>query len=145
MTATSPTGYIGRSVPRREDRRLLLGQGSYVADLVLPGMVHAAFARSQLAHARIVSVDFARALAEPGAVFALSGAELAGEMPPIGGMQVPAPKGWAERVDHRIALPPQNLMASDRVRYVGEAFAVVCADSRYAAEDAVEAIDSGFD
>ena len=145
MTATSPDGYIGRSVPRREDRRLLLGQGSYVADLVLPDMVHAAFARSQLAHARIVSIDFARAMAEPGAVFALDGAGLAGEMPPIGGMQVTAPKGWAERVEHRIALPPQNLMASDRVRYVGEAFAVVCADSRYTAEDAVEAIDAEFE
>ena len=74
-----------------------------------------------------------------------SGAELAREMPPIGGMQVTAPKGWAERVEHSIDLPPQNLMASDRVRYVGEAFAVVCADSRYAAEDAIEAIDVEFE
>ena len=145
MSATSPDGYIGRSVPRREDRRLLLGQGAYVADLVLPGMVHAAFARSQLAHARIASVDLARARAEPGVACAVSGAELGREMPPIGGMQVTAPRGWAERVRHRIALPPQNLMASDRVRYVGEAFAVVCAQSRYAAEDAVEAIEAGFE
>ncbi|MDE0056702.1 MAG: xanthine dehydrogenase family protein molybdopterin-binding subunit, partial [Defluviicoccus sp.] len=121
MSATSPAGYIGRSVPRREDRRLLLGQGAYVADLVLPGMVHAAFARSQLAHARIASIDLARAASEPGVAFAMSGAELAREMPPIGGMQVTAPKGWAERVEHSIDLPPQNLMASDRVRYVGEA------------------------
>ncbi|MCY4550654.1 MAG: xanthine dehydrogenase family protein molybdopterin-binding subunit [Defluviicoccus sp.] len=145
MTATSPDGYIGRSVPRREDRRLLLGQGAYVADLVLPGMVHAAFARSQLAHARIAAIDLARAAAEPGVAFALDGAALAREMPPIGGMQVTAPKGWAERVEHRIGLPPQNLMASDRVRYVGEAFAVVCADSRYTAEDAIEAIDVEFE
>ncbi|MDE0384562.1 MAG: xanthine dehydrogenase family protein molybdopterin-binding subunit [Defluviicoccus sp.] len=145
MSATSPAGYIGRSVPRREDRRLLLGQGAYVADLVLPGMVHAAFARSQLAHARIASIDLARAASEPGVAFAMSGAELAREMPPIGGMQVTAPKGWAERVEHSIDLPPQNLMASDRVRYVGEAFAVVCAASRYAAEDAIEAIDVEFE
>ena len=145
MSATSPDGYIGRSVPRREDRRLLLGQGAYVADLVLPGMVHAAFARSQLAHARIASIDLARAASEPGVAFAIGGAELAREMPPIGGMQVTAPKGWAERVEHSIRLPPQNLMASDRVRYVGEAFAVVCADSRYAAEDAIEAIDVEFE
>ena len=145
MTATSPDGYIGRSVPRREDRRLLLGQGAYVADLVLPGMVHAAFARSQLAHARIAAIDLARAAAEPGVALAIGGAELACEMPPIGGMQVTAPKGWAERVEHRIKLPPQNLMASDRVRYVGEAFAVVCADSRYEAEDAIEAIDAEFE
>ena len=74
-----------------------------------------------------------------------SGAALAHEMPPIGGMQVTAPKGWAERVEHSIELPPQNLMASDRVRYVGEAFAVICADSRYAAEDAIEAIDVEFE
>ncbi len=145
MSATSPDGYIGRSVPRREDRRLLLGQGAYVADLVLPGMVHAAFARSGFAHARIVSVDLGRARAAPGAVFAIGGAELARELPPIGGMQVTAPKAWAERVEHRIDLPPQNLMAGDRVRYVGEAFAVVCAADRYLAEDAVEAIDAEFD
>ena len=145
MTAISPDGYIGRSVPRREDRRLLLGQGAYVADLVLPGMVHAAFARSQFAHARIASIDLARAAAEPGVAFAIDGAALARELPPIGGMQVTAPKGWAERVEHRIALPPQNLMAGDRVRYVGEAFAVVCADDRYMAEDAIEAIDAEFE
>ena len=55
-------GFIGKSVPRREDRRLLTGKGEFVADLKLPGMLHAAFVRSQVAHGRIKSVDLSQAL-----------------------------------------------------------------------------------
>ena len=69
--------FIGAAMLRREDRRLLLGQGQYVGDLELPRMVHAAFVRSPVAHARIRSVDLSRAVAAPGVVYALSGLELA--------------------------------------------------------------------
>ena len=62
------TPYIGRSLRRREDRRLLTGQGQFVADLVLPRMLHAVFVRSPVAHARIRSVDLSRAAAAPGVV-----------------------------------------------------------------------------
>ena len=62
---TDSGGYIGQSVPRREDRNLLLGKGEFVADIQLPGMVHAAFARSSLPHATVgaVNMEAARALA----------------------------------------------------------------------------------
>src|SRR5579864_1285078 len=66
--------YIGRSLKRREDQRLLTGQGQFVADLVRPRMLHAVFVRSPLAHARIREVDLRRAAAAPGVAIALSGA-----------------------------------------------------------------------
>ena len=141
----SPDGYIGHSVPRREDKRLLLGQGSYVADMILPEMVQVAFARSQIAHANIASIDLTAVRGAEGVVLALSGADLAKDLAPIGGMQVTAPKGWSERVRHRITLPPQRILADDKVRYVGEAFAVVIAADRYLAEDALELIEAEFD
>src|ERR1043166_4101774 len=69
-------GYVGRSIPRREDRRLLTGRGQFVDDLKLPDTLHAVFVRSQLAHARVRSVDLTRALTAPGVFYALSGADL---------------------------------------------------------------------
>ena len=81
MELQSRTGYIGKSMPRKEDRRLLLGQGQYIADLTLPGMLHAVFVRSTVAHARIKSVDLSRAAAAPGVRFVMSGIELAKELP----------------------------------------------------------------
>src|SRR6266478_6720706 len=58
--------YVGRSLLRREDRRLLMGQGQFIADLVLPRMLHAVLVRSPVAHARIRAVDLSRAAAVPG-------------------------------------------------------------------------------
>ena len=137
----SPDGYIGTSVPRREDKRLLRGEGQFIGDLVLPGMLHVAFARSQLAHATINSVNLMQARDVDGVFLALSGQDVAQDLPPLGGMQVSAPKGWTDRVRHTITLPSQRLLADDKVRYVGEAYAVVVAADRYRAEDAVELID----
>ncbi len=141
----SPDGYIGHSVPRREDDRLLRGAGCFVGDMRLPRMAEVAFARGQIAHAGVAAIDMSAARRADGVILALSGVELVGTLPPIGGMQVSAPKGWAERVDHRITLPPQRILADDRLRYVGEAYALVVAENRYLAEDAVEAIDAAFD
>ena len=83
----SGTSYVGRSLLRREDQRLLTGQGQFVADLVLPRMLHAVFVRSQVAHARIRSVDVSKAAAMPGVVLALAGAELLKLAPPVPGAQ----------------------------------------------------------
>src|SRR3984893_12849896 len=74
--------YVGRSLLRREDRRLLRGQGQFIADLVLPRMLHAVLVRSPVAHARIRSVDLSRAAAAPGGVLALNGADLLQLLPP---------------------------------------------------------------
>ena len=138
-------GYVGQPVPRREDRRLLAGAGEFVADIQLPGMLHAAFARSSLAHARIVSVDLEAARTLDGVALAVSGADLHGVLPPIDGMQVVTPKGWRERVDTDIVIPEQQLIPHDKVRHVGEAYAAVIAGDRYVAEDAVEQIAATFD
>jgi CO/xanthine dehydrogenase Mo-binding subunit len=75
--------FVGRSISRREDRRLLTGRGQFIADLQLPQMLHAAFVRSPLAHARIKAIDLSRAAASPGIICALSGPELARQLPPV--------------------------------------------------------------
>ena len=72
MPDAAKTRHVGRSLLRREDRRLLLGQGQYVADLVLPRMLHAAFVRSPIAHARIRAIDISRAAAAPGVALVLT-------------------------------------------------------------------------
>ena len=134
------SGWVGRSVQRREDDQLLRGRGKFVADLVVPNMVHAAFVRSPLAHGRIVSLDLTAARAAPGICLALSGADLGEALAPIGGGQVVTPKGWQDRVEHRVLIPPQPIIPDAKSRYVGEALAVIIADNRYIAEDAARAV-----
>jgi carbon-monoxide dehydrogenase large subunit len=134
-------GYIGQSVPRREDKNLLLGKGEFVADIQLPGMLHAAFARSSLPHAEIGAVDLVAAAALDRVRFTASGEDVCAELPPINGMQVVTPQGWRDRVDTDILIPDQPLVPEDKVRYVGEAYALVVADSRYIAEDALDLIE----
>jgi carbon-monoxide dehydrogenase large subunit len=138
MNDTGP--YVGRSLLRREDQRLLTGQGQFVADLVLQRMLHAVFVRSRVAHARIRAVDVSRAAAMPGVVLALAGAELLKLAPPVPGAQLSLPAKWRSQVQHKVHLPQQSLLALDKVRHVGEAIAVVLAESRYEAQDAAEAV-----
>jgi carbon-monoxide dehydrogenase large subunit len=128
--------HIGRSLLRREDRRLLTGRGQFIADLELPRMLHAAFIRSPVAHARIRSIDLSQAAAVPGVALALSGAELVRELPPLPDTQLSLPSKWASHVQHEFHNPQQPGLAHDKVRHVGEALAVIVAESRYAAEDA---------
>jgi aerobic carbon-monoxide dehydrogenase large subunit len=127
-------------MPRYEDGRLLTGQGQFVADLALPRMLHAIFVRSSVAHARIRSVDLSRAAAMPGVVSALSGADLERIAPPVPGAQVALPSKWRAQIQHTIQLPQQPLLAVDKVRHVGEAFAVIVAESRHQALDAAEQV-----
>ena len=139
------TPYIGRSLLRREDRRLLTGRGQFIADLELPRMLHAAFIRSPLAHARIRSVDLSRAAAAPGVALALSGVELARLLPPLPDTQLSLPSKWTSHIEHEFHNPQQPGLAHDKVRHVGEAVAVVVAESRYAAEDAAELVTLDLD
>lgn len=139
MSDTGPP-YIGRSLLRREDRRLLTGQGQFIADLVLPRMVHAVFVRSPLAHARIRNVDLSRAAAAPGVALALSGIELAQLLPPVPEGQISLPSKWTTVVQHKFLNPRQPLLAHDKARHVGEALAVIVAETRYQAEDAAELV-----
>ena len=137
--------YIGRSITRREDRRLLTGRGQFIADLELPHMLHAVFVRSPVAHARIKSIDVSRAAAAPGVVYALTGPELAQLLPPVSDTQLALPSKWTTQVQHKFINPQQPLLAHDKVRHVGEAVAVIVAENRYAAEDAAELVDLDFD
>ncbi|OLC91722.1 MAG: dehydrogenase [Candidatus Rokubacteria bacterium 13_1_20CM_2_69_58] len=122
---------IGASVRRVEDARLLQGQGRFVADLTLSRMLHVAFLRSPHAHARLVSVDTRPARTLPGVAACVTGDEIATHARPIRAESKMA--GY-----HATEFPP---LARGKVRFVGEAVVAVLAESRYVAEDALEAVD----
>jgi aerobic carbon-monoxide dehydrogenase large subunit len=145
MNDPRKTSFVGQSIPRREDRRLLTGRGQFIGDLDLPHMLHAVFVRSPVAHARIRSVDLTRAAAAPGVVYALSGAELAKLLPPVPDTQLSLPSKWTTLVQHKFINPQQPLLAHDKVRHVGEALAVIVAESRHAAEDAAQLVTLDLD
>jgi aerobic carbon-monoxide dehydrogenase large subunit len=132
--------YVGRSLLRREDRRLLTGQGQFIADLVLPRMLHAVLVRSPVAHARIRHVDLSAAAAMPGVAATLSGADLLQLLPPVPEGQISMPSKWTTAIEHQFLNPQQPLLAHDKVRHVGEAIAIIVAESRDAAEDAAERV-----
>jgi aerobic carbon-monoxide dehydrogenase large subunit len=137
--------FIGRSITRREDRRLLTGRAQFIADLELPHMLHAVFVRSPLPHASIKRIDLSRAAAAPGVVDVLSGPELAQLLPPVSDTQLALPSKWTTQVQHKFINPQQPLLAHDKVRHVGEAVAVIVAKSRYAAEDAAQLVELDLD
>jgi carbon-monoxide dehydrogenase large subunit len=136
--------YVGARLPRKEDDRLLRGQGRYVADLDLPGLLHAVFVRSPVAHARIRSVSMDKARAMPGVAMVLDGAELERALPPVRDNQMPLPSKWKALIPHRILNPRQPLLSTDKARHVGEAIVVVLAETRAAAEDAAEAVEVDY-
>jgi carbon-monoxide dehydrogenase large subunit len=126
----------GQTVRRIEDPALVAGQGQFTDDLSLPGQTHMIFVRSPYAHARIVSVDVAGALAIPGVLAAYSGADLvqAGVKPLSMPLPFPRPDGKPG------ATALRRVLAHEIVRYVGEAVVAVVAESREAAVDAAEAV-----
>src|SRR5712692_6798759 len=145
MNADRNAPFVGRSMPRREDHRLLTGRGQFIADLDLPQMLHAVFVRSPVAHARIRGVDLSRAASAPGVACVLSGADLLQLLPPVPDMQLSLPRKWTTLVQHKFINPQQPLLAHDKVRHVGEAVAVIVAQSRYAAEDAAQLVTLDLD
>lgn len=124
---TAAHAHIGRSVLRVEDEALLTGRGAFVDDIgVKPGTLHAAIVRSPLAHADILSIDVSAALKSPGVRAVLVGSDV---------------KAWATPFAVGVRQPMEHwCMAIDRVRYVGEPVAVVIAESRYLAEDALDLV-----
>ncbi|MGC1294251.1 MAG: hypothetical protein WA869_04355, partial [Alloacidobacterium sp.] len=113
MSDTGPL-YVGRSLLRREDRRLLTGQGQFIADLVLPRMLHAVLVRSPVAHARIRSVDLSRAAAAPGVALALSGADLLQLLPPVPEGQISLPRKWTSVIQHKFLNPQHRYWRTTR-------------------------------
>ncbi len=130
------TRFFGAPVKRNEDRKLLIGQALFIDDVELPGMLHAAFLRSQVAHARIRSVDVSRALKRPGVVAAYTAHDLGAYWQP-GPLLVPPPPIPGIVFNQRSQVP----LAKDMIRHVGEPIVVVVAESRYIAEDALDDID----
>lgn len=120
---------VGQPLTRKEDPRLLRGMGRYVDDLVVPGALHLAFVRSPHAHAVVVRVDTTRARTIPGVVAVMTGADLG--LPSI----LAEFRGEGYR---NVGWPP---LAQGRVRFVGEAVAVVAARGRYLAEDAGDLVE----
>ncbi len=127
---------VGKPRARKEDARLVTGQTNWTDNIVLPGMVHMAFVRSPLAHARITRVDTSAARKLPGVIAAFSGADFAAE-------QGSLPCAWPVTDD--IVIPNHPPMAVEEVRYVGEAVACVIARDRFMAADAIEAVDVDYE
>src|SRR5690349_3677273 len=138
MTAIAAERYTGASIKRSEDPRILTGAGRYVDDIKLPGMLHAAFVRSPMAHARVLSVDVSAARALPGVVAVLTGAELEA-------MTIPGPDALMALMGWAGPTPQFTLLATDKVRLVGDPVAVVVAESRYLAEDGCELVEVEYD
>jgi carbon-monoxide dehydrogenase large subunit len=120
---------VGKSVRRREDPRLLTGRGRFVDDIELPGMLHAQFVRSTVAHGRITAIDLSEVRRVPGVLAAFTAADLE-----LGDIVAQLGRPLSEFVP--TAMP---VLARERVRFVGEPIAVVVARDPYAAEDGLEA------
>src|SRR5580700_11088104 len=138
MAAIAAERYTGASIKRSEDPRILTGAGRYVDDIKLPGMLHAAFVRSPMAHARVLSVDVSAARALPGVVTVLTGAELEA-------MTVPGPDALMALMGWAGPTPEFTLLATDKVRFMGDPVAIVIAESRYLAEDGCELVEVEYD
>jgi carbon-monoxide dehydrogenase large subunit len=130
------TKLIGKRIKRNEDPRLLTGQALFVDDVQIPGMLHAAFVRSDYAHARISSIDVSEALERPGVVAVFTAEDMGDDWEPGPPLVSPPPTIEDVIFNSRRQVP----LAKDKVLHVGEAIAVVIAENRYIAEDAVEDI-----
>ncbi|MGA9275933.1 xanthine dehydrogenase family protein molybdopterin-binding subunit [Ilumatobacter sp.] len=134
-TPSNSSGLVGQSVTRVEDDRLLRGHGRYVADVSPDGVLQAVFLRSPMAHARITSIDVTAARRAPGVVAVFTGADIEAithPFPPVGMLP-------------DLYTPLFYALSSDTVRMVGDPVALVIAESRYLAEDAIELIDVDYE
>jgi carbon-monoxide dehydrogenase large subunit len=138
MTATmKPARVFGSGIKRREDPRLITGIARYTEDIVVPGLVHAAILRSPHAHARIRSIDTAQAKAAPGVLAVFTGSDTESALKPI-------PCLWlVPSSDLRTS--PYSPLAKDTVRFVGDAIAVIVAESPYQAYDALDLVSVEYE
>src|SRR5260221_7340085 len=140
----SPHG-IGKSLPRREDARLLTGRGRYAADFSLPGQVHACVVRSPHAHAKIVGIDVTGASGGQGVLAILTASDAAADgLRPIPHSPVPANPHEVplkSRDGSEFFIAPHPVLARDEVRYVGEPVALVVAETVHEAMNAAEQVE----
>ena len=139
---------IGAAIRRTEDRRLTTGKGQYTSDFFPVSLCHAVLVRAPHAHAIIRSIDAAKAMALPGAIAVLTGADAQAD----GLGPIPHNPEWAGPPDAALRLPPgfnvfitpNTVLALDRVRFVGEAVAMVVAETAAAAADVAELVDIDY-
>jgi 2-furoyl-CoA dehydrogenase large subunit len=132
MNAPAQFRFLSTNRRVREDRRFVAGKGNYVADIVRPGMLHAAIVQAPVTAAKIVSIDASKALAMPGVHYVLTGEELASAVEPMmNGLDTPKVLRYS--------------LAVGQVRYNGEWVAIVVADNRALAEDAVELVEVEYE
>ncbi|MBF8300766.1 MAG: aldehyde oxidase and xanthine dehydrogenase molybdopterin binding protein [Acidobacteria bacterium] len=136
-TSAAPARIFGSGIRRREDPRLLTGTARYTADITLPGQAYAAILRSPHGHARIRAIHGASAQAAPGVVALFTGADTEGVLQPI-------PCAWLVP-NAGLKVAPYRALAQDVVRYVGDAVAVVVAESAQQAYDAIELVDVEYE
>ncbi|MBM4185715.1 MAG: xanthine dehydrogenase family protein molybdopterin-binding subunit [Gemmatimonadetes bacterium] len=128
---------FGSGIKRREDPRLITGSGTFTDDIKLPGLTFAAMVRSPYAHATIRKIDTAAAAQAPGVIAVITGKDIAGKVGPVPcAFNVP---------NCDLKLPPHPALATNKVRYVGDAVAMIVATSRAAARDAVDLVDVDYD
>jgi carbon-monoxide dehydrogenase large subunit len=127
--------YVGQAMKRKEDPRLIAGTSTYVDDVVMPGMLHMAITRSIHAHARIKRVDISKAQKLPGVVAVVTGEEVAAHCGPV-------PCGASIR---GMKNAQRQLLAIDKVRFVGEPVAAVVATDKYIARDAADLIEIDYE
>jgi len=129
--------WIGRPLRRLEDQKLLTGQGRFTDDVDLPRQAHAAFTRSPHAHAKIAAIDTAAALAAPGVLAVYSGADIvAAGLAPVPFTQLHKRPDGAD-----MTVPPRHALTADVARFVGDAVAMVVAETRDQARDAAELVE----
>ena len=136
VSAPDPTPEVGKRRLRKEDARLVTGQTQWTDNIQFAGMLHLAILRSPMAHGKIRKIDVSGALKRPGVIAAFSGKDFADE-------QGSLPCAWPVTEDMK--QPAHPPLAVDEVRYVGDAVAVVVARDRYAAADALEAIEIDYE
>ena len=135
MTNTVATRYAGTRVPRVEDARLLTGHGTFVDDVTRPGMLHACFVRSPFARARINGIDASAALALPGVHAVFTAADLNPDVK----------EAWHAVAGRDVPDTPRPPLAEGEAKFVGDPVALVVADDRYIAEDAIELVDVDYE
>jgi len=127
--------YVGAALSPRETKKLVLGRGSYIGDLTMPGLLHAAFVRSPHAHARIRRIEVDATRRQPGIVAVLTGHDLA---------RVTAPLRIAPPIDGLLPMEMSTL-PTDKVRFVGDPVACVIGEQRYQVEDACALVDVAYE
>jgi aerobic carbon-monoxide dehydrogenase large subunit len=149
MTERPISARIGQPVRRREDLRLVTGNGSYADDVNLPGQAYAVMVRSPHAHARIRAIDTEAAMAAPGVLAVLTGRDIVADgikpIPHKVWSQHPAEVALKAREGFKTFIAPHYPLPPDKVRFVGEAVAMVVATSVAAAKDAAELVEIDYD